>query len=252
MEPRLHLKLGRTAIEINQPPRLGSYRPNPPRYSLSVVDDIEPRDRRVRPDINLCQPLSIPDDEFPPILQDLLQLVQSLEQFGDGLGVRLDLGREPRTVDAIVDLRVDPFVELVDLFLEVGRVEVELGLFPRELLVEGLYERKIETGCGFSVRSSRSPWRNKFGPTYRIEEPDDLAALVRDDRVVLGIPDDGDYATRATIFLQPRWSSTANVKVNLPVNLALYSTPHKTTHRTISYHHHPVLQTMDSPGSALK
>lgn len=114
-----------------------------------MVDDIEPRDRRVRPDIDLCQPLSIPDDKLPPILQDLLQLVQSLEQFGDGLGVRLDLGREPGTVDAIVDLRVDPFVELVDLFLEVGRVEVELGLLPRKLLVECLFERRSRPDVAF-------------------------------------------------------------------------------------------------------
>jgi hypothetical protein len=80
------------------------------------------------------------------------------------LFVSLLSGSESRLVNAVVDGVVDPSVQLVDLRAESLRVEVQVLLFP-------VREERVEAG---------------------VEEPDDLRGLVGDDRLRLGVVDDGD------------------------------------------------------------
>jgi hypothetical protein len=73
---------------------------------VSVVDDIEPNDSGIEPDIRLGQ---LPADQvFSTVLQDPFDPVQRAEEFGDGFFVGFLGGSESGSVDPVVDRRVDP------------------------------------------------------------------------------------------------------------------------------------------------
>jgi len=96
----------------------------------------------------------------PRISELPLKPVECEEDPLKGLLVDILAGREAGPVDTVVDLVVDAFVELVDLFPSVLRIEVDLGVAP---LVP-------------------------FG----VEHADNFGALVVDGPVLLLVPEERD------------------------------------------------------------
>jgi hypothetical protein len=84
-------------------------------------------------------------------------------------------------------------VHLVNLLLQFVRVKVELGLVLGKLIIESLSYRWSSKSTATSVSRESKVKRTKVnGRTDGIQEPDNLARLVADDRLMFGIPDDGD------------------------------------------------------------
>mmetsp|Transcript_876 Transcript_876/g.3476 ORF Transcript_876/g.3476 Transcript_876/m.3476 type:complete len:385 (+) Transcript_876:928-2082(+) len=111
------------------------------RLEVHDVDLVEAHERHEEPDVGEREGVAA---EIPLLGEDRLDLVERLVEVGDRLVVRQLRLREPRAVDAVVNPRVDPRVELLLERPRRRRIEIEVGVLGE--LVEGLVEHDDELG----------------------------------------------------------------------------------------------------------
>lgn len=135
---------------------------------VEVVDRVEPDNGCKETNVGLGKLIGV--EVGSSIAQDLLHTVERFEEWANVGFVGLLSSGKAALVDAVVDVRVDPFVEAINLFgMGFGVVCDTFELFRDEV---------VESG---------------------VEVSDDFRRLVVDDCVELGVPDDRDCATLVVI-----------------------------------------------------
>lgn len=129
-----------------------------------IVSRIEPDQRRIQPDIRVCNVLAEQVWRMSRLAHDLLNPIQRIEQRIDILLVRLLRRRKARLVHAVVDRFIHPSIHLVNLRAQRFGIQPAAGLI--DLAPFGRQQR-VESG---------------------VEHADDLAALVVDNRLLLLVP----------------------------------------------------------------
>lgn len=159
-----------------------------PDVALEVlhVDGVEPDDGGEQPHVGFSE--SVTSKVLLPvgvaIIENGFNPVQVLKHIGTLLVVHLLSGGEPGLVHPIVDVVVDPAVELVDLLLQVLGVQVDLLVF--------VVDQVVESG---------------------VENTDDFQRLVVDDGLFLFIPKhrDGETTTVVGVSLKVELPNTVQV-----------------------------------------
>ena len=96
-------------------------------FEVAVIDRIETHERREQ------SPISLGDARAGKIsrpLKSLLELIERAEQRIERLIVRRLRGREPASINAIVDPRINQGVQRIDLAAQLARVEIDRSISP--------------------------------------------------------------------------------------------------------------------------
>lgn len=124
------------------------------------VDRVKAHERDERPNIGLCKGCTVACK--PALLgQDLLHPVQCLKHLNDGFVIGGLGGSKAAAVDTVIQLRVYPRVDFVNLGAERLRVQVESGVLSDGVALAG-------------------------------KHADDLGRLIADDGACLGVHQHGD------------------------------------------------------------
>src|SRR6266536_2538057 len=105
------------------------------RLEMLHINNIEPHNSCEYPDIRLCNILAKIVGAFS-LTQMLLYSVEALEELCDGLLIGFLGSGESGSVDAIVDVGVDPFVRCFDFCLKIFREEGDISVFLVDYVVE--------------------------------------------------------------------------------------------------------------------
>jgi len=126
-------------------------------FEVSDVDRIEADDSDPKPDVSFCE--LITDEEFLA-LERLFDLVQGLEHFINCSLICFGAARKTGLVNAVIDSIVNPIVNGVDFLTKFLGINVDFGLINGDKIVE-----------------------------LRIEDSDDLGALVIHDFLIFLVPE---------------------------------------------------------------
>jgi hypothetical protein len=99
----------------------------PVAFEIAVVRGVKSDERNVESPVGFGDAFAA---EIAPLSEQCLEIVQRFEELLERLLISLLRLGEAAAIDAVIDRRVDPLVELVDFGSQVGRVKIDGGITP--------------------------------------------------------------------------------------------------------------------------